>query len=391
MGPLAGVKVIELAGIGPCPMCAMLLAELGADVLKIDRTTPSGLGVDLPVAHRVVERSRRSAAVDLKRPEGVALLLALCERADALIEGFRPGVTERLGIGPADCRARNARLVYGRVSGWGQSGPLAQAAGHDLNYIALSGALSAIGRAGQAPAPPLNLVGDYGGGALYLALGVVAALLEAQRSGQGQVVDAAMIDGAASLMSATYGLFASGLGDGPRGTNLLDGGAHYYDVYETRDGRYVSLAPVEPKFYAALLERLGIEAADLPHTGDRTRWPALKAKLAAVIGTRTRAEWTECLEGSDACFAPVLDLHEAPRHPHNRARDTFVEIGGHWQPNAAPRFSRTPSAVRAPPAAPGAHTREALGDWGTDEDTIDRLLDAGVLAQAPAAPEPGSR
>ena len=378
--------MIELAGIGPCPMCAMLLAELGADVLKIDRTTPSGLGVDLPVAHRVIERSRRSAAVDLKHPEGVALLLALCERADALIEGFRPGVTERLGVGPAQCRARNARLVYGRVSGWGQSGPLAQAAGHDLNYIALSGALSAIGRAGQAPAPPLNLVGDYGGGALYLALGVVAALLEAQRSGQGQVVDAAMVDGAASLMGATYGLFASGFGDGPRGTNLLDGGAHYYDVYETRDGRHVSLAPIEPKFYAELLERLGIDAADLPHTGERARWPALKAKLAALIRTRTRAEWTERLEGSDACFAPVLDLHEAPRHPHNRARDTFVEIGGHWQPNAAPRLSRTPSAVRAPPAAPGAHTREALGDWGMDEGTIERLLDAGVLAQAPAVP-----
>ena len=391
MGPLSGVKVIELAGIGPCPMCAMLLAELGAEVLKVDRTAPSGLGVDIPLAHRVVDRSRRSAAVDLKHPEGLALLLALCERADVLIEGFRPGVTERLGIGPAECRARNARLVYGRVSGWGQNGPLAPAAGHDLNYIALSGALSAIGRAGQAPTPPLNLVGDYGGGALYLALGVVAALFEAQRSGQGQVVDAAMIDGAASLMSAAYGLFANALGDGPRGTNLLDGGAHYYDVYETRDGRYVSLAPVEPKFYAELLERLGVDAADLPHTGDRAQWPVLKAKLAAIIKTRTRAEWTERLEGSDACFAPVLDLREAPRHPHNRARNTFVEIDGLWQPNAAPRLSRTPSAVRGPPAAPGAHTREALGDWGIARHTIDRLLSAGVLAQAPAPPDPGTR
>ena len=384
MGPLAGVRVMELAGIGPCPMCAMLLAELGAEVLKIDRIAPSGLGVDVAPEHRLLERSRHSAAVDLKHPDGVALLLSLCERTDILIEGFRPGVMERLGLGPQPCRARNARLVYGRVTGWGQSGPLAHAAGHDLNYIALTGALAAIGRAGQAPTPPLNLVGDYGGGALYLALGVVAALFEARRSGQGQVVDAAMIDGAASLMTALYGLAGGGLCDETRGTNLLDSGAPYYEVYETSDGRYITLAPIEPKFYTELLERIGAGADALPYTRDRAQWPALKEKLAGIIKTRTRAQWTELLEGSDACFAPVLGMREAALHPHNRARGTFIEAEGGWQPNAAPRFSRTPSAVRGPPAAPGAHTRDALGEWGVDAATVRRLLGAGVLAQAPA-------
>ena len=390
MGPLEGVRVIELAGIGPCPMTAMLLAELGADVLKIDRILPSGLGVDIPPEHRLLERSRRSAAVNLKHPEGVALVLSLCEAAEILIEGFRPGVTERLGIGPEPCRARNPRLVYGRVTGWGQSGPLAHAAGHDLNYIALTGALSAIGRAGQAPTPPLNLVGDFGGGALYLALGVVAALVEARRSGQGQVVDAAMVDGAASLMTAAYGLVGAGLCDETRGANLLDGGAHFYDVYETSDELHIALAPIEPKFYAELLERIGADADDLPHTVDRAQWPALKEKLAEIIRTRTRAEWTELLEGSDACFAPVLGMGEAALHPHNRARGTFIEAKGHWQPNAAPRFSRTPTAVRSPPAEAGTHTRNALIDWGVDSATIDGLLACGVIAQAPA-PVPVTR
>ena len=390
MGPLEGVRVLELAGIGPCPMCAMLLAELGADVLKIDRILPSGLGVDIPLEHRLLERSRRSAAVDLKHPDGVALVLSLCTEADILIEGFRPGVTERLGLGPEDCRGRNPRLVYGRVTGWGQDGPLAHAAGHDLNYIALTGALAAIGRAGQAPTPPLNLVGDYGGGALYLALGVVAALVEARRSGQGQVVDAAMIDGAASLMTAAYGLAGAALSDETRGTNLLDSGAHFYEVYETLDGKHVALAPIEPKFYAELLARIGADTGELPHTMDRAQWPVLKAKLASIIKTRTRAEWVEVLEGSDACFAPVLGMREAALHPHNRARGTFIEAGGHRQPNAAPRFSRTPSAVRGPPALPGAHTRAALGAWGVDSATIDRLLEDGVIAQAPA-PVQGAR
>ena len=384
MGPLEGVRVVELAHIGPCPMCAMLLAELGADVLKIDRIAPSGLGVDIPPEHRLLERSRRSAAVDLKHPEGAALVLALCGEADILIEGFRPGATERLGLGPEQCRARNPRLVYGRVTGWGQTGPLAHAAGHDLNYIALSGVLAAVGRAGEAPTPPLNLVGDFGGGALYLALGVVAALVEARRSGKGQVVDAAMIDGAASLMTATWGLAGAGVWDETRGTNLLDSGAPFYEVYETSDGQYIALAPIEPKFHAGLLERIGAGPEELPHTMDRSQWPALKARLASIIGTRTRAEWMEVLEGSDACFAPVLGLREAAFHPHNRARDTFIEAQGHWQPNAAPRFSRTPSAVRSPPAVPGAHTRDALGEWGVDSATIGRLLEDGVIAQAPA-------
>ncbi len=369
-------------------MCAMLLAELGADVLKIDRLLPSGLGVEVPPEHRLTDRSRRSAAVDLKSPDGVALVLALCAEADILIEGFRPGVSERLGLGPEQCWTRNPRLVYGRITGWGQTGPLARSAGHDLDYIALTGALSAIGRAGQAPTPPLNLVGDYGGGALYLALGVLAALLEARRSGKGQVVDAAMIDGAASLMTAAYGLAAAGLGEETRGTNLLDSGAHFYEVYETSDGKYVALAPIEPKFYKELLERIGADANELPHTFDRAKWPALKAKLASIIATRTRAQWVEILEGSDACFAPVLGMREAALHPHNRARDTFIKVDGHWQPNAAPRFSRTRSAVRGPPALPGAHTREALGEWGVDCATIDRLLEDGVIAQAPASGKP---
>ena len=380
MGPLEGVKIIELAGIGPCPMCGMLLAELGAEVLKIDRIRPSGLGFVVPTAHAFLHRSRRSAAVDLKHADGAALVLRLCERADALIEGFRPGVTEKLGIGPEPCMARNARLVYGRVTGWGQTGPLAQAAGHDLNYIALTGALHAVGRHGQPPTPPLNLVGDFGGGALYLALGLVAALLEARRSGHGQVVDAAMVDGAASLMTALYGLRSAGLVNDERGVNLLDGGAHFYDVYETSDGRYIALAPIEPGFYATLLGRLGMDPDALPHSTEREDWPALKSRLAALIKTRTRDEWTALLEGSDACFAPVLNMEEAPHHPHNRTRETFVEHDGRWQPNAAPRFSRTPSAIRGAPAAAGQHTRAALSDWGLGRNEIEALIAGGVVA-----------
>ena len=381
MGPLEGIQIIELAGIGPCPMCGMLLAELGADVLKIDRVRPSGLGLAVPAADAFLHRSRRSVALDLKRPEAAPLVLRLCEHADALIEGFRPGVTEKLGIGPEPCLARNQRLVYGRVTGWGQTGPLAKAAGHDLNYIALTGALHAIGRPGQPPTPPLNLVGDFGGGALYLALGVVAALLEARHSGHGQVVDAAMVDGAASLMTGIYALRSAGLVNDERGVNPLDGGAHFYDVYETSDGKYIALAPIEPGFYATLLERLGLEPAALPHSKRREDWPALKCELAALIKTRTREAWTTLLEGTDACFAPVLTMEEAPRHSHTRARETFVEQDGRWQPNAAPRFSRTPSEIRSPPAASGQHTRESLSDWGIGGDEIDALIASGVVAQ----------
>ena len=389
MGPLQGVKVVELAGIGPCPMCAMLLAELGADVVRVDRLKDPGLGVGVAPEHDLLGRSRPSIALDLKHPDGVETVLRLAEGADALIEGFRPGVTERLGLGPEDCAARNPRLVYGRVTGWGQTGPLAAAAGHDLNYIALTGALHAIGRRGGPPAPPLNLVGDFGGGALYLALGVVAALYEARESGRGQTVDAAMIDGAASLMTAAYALRAAGINDGPRGENVLDSGAHYYDVYETSDGRYVSIAPIEPKFYATLLAKIGLDPADAPHSTQRTDWPGAKAKLAALFRTRTRDEWCAILEGTDACFAPVLGMDEAHRHPHNAARGTFVERDGIVQPNAAPRFGRTPGGIRRPPPVPGSGTRSTLAEWGFTGPEIDGLAARGAIAPAGAESGPG--
>ncbi len=387
-GPLDGVRVIELAGLGPCPMCGMLLAELGAAVLRIDRVTPSGLGFDLDAEDDLLHRSRPAVAVDLRRPEGVELVLALAGRADVLIEGFRPGVMERLGLGPDACAHRNPRLVFGRITGWGQTGPLAESAGHDLDYIALTGALHAIGRAGQPPTPPLNLVGDFGGGALYLAVGVLAALVEARQSGRGQVVDAAMVDGAASLLTAAYALRAAGLANDRRGTNVLDGGAHYYDVYETRDGRYLAVAAIEPKFYAELLRRLDLDPGALPQA-PREGWPARKAALAAVFRTRTRDEWMAVFEGSDACVAPVLDMDEAPRHPHNRARDTFVRRAGRWQPNAAPRFSRTPSRVRGDPAPAGSGAREALRAWGVGAGEIDALIAAEVVGARKPRPSGG--
>ena len=380
MGPLQGLKIIEFAGIGPCPMCAMLLAEFGADVVRVDRLADSGLGIDMAPEYHLLNRSRPSIAVDLKHPDGVETVLRLVDCADALIEGFRPGVTERLGIGPEDCAARNPHLVYGRVTGWGQDGPLAGSAGHDLNYIALTGVLHSIGRRGAAPTPPLNLVGDFGGGALYLALGVVAALYEARGSGRGQTVDAAMIDGAASLMTSTCALKAAGISDGPRGENVLDSGAHYYEVYETSDGGYVSVAPVEPKFYTELLDRIGLDPGDAPHSANRADWSASKAKLAALFRTRTRDEWCEILEGTDACFAPVLGMDEAHRHPHNAARATFLERDGIVQPNAAPRFSRTPGGIRCSPSAPGSGTRAVLADWGFTAAEIGDLAARGVIA-----------
>ena len=384
MGPLQGLRVIELAGIGPCPMCAMLLAELGADVVRVDRLTDSGLGIGMAPEFHLLNRSRPSIAVDLKQPDGVETVLRLVESADALIEGFRPGVAERLGLGPAACAVRNPRLVYGRVTGWGQEGPLAKSAGHDLNYIALTGALDAIGRRGAPPTPPLNLVGDFGGGALYLALGVVAALHEARESGKGQTVDAAMIDGATSLMTSAYALWAAGISDAPRGENILDSGAHYYDVYETSDGLYVSVAPVEPKFYAELLRRIGLDAGDAPHSADRSDWPESKARLAALFRTRTRDEWGAILEGTDACFAPVLGMDEAHRHPHNAERGTFVERDGIVQPNAAPRFSRTPGGIRCSPPPSGSGTRSVLADWGFGAEEIDDLSARGVIGPAEA-------
>ena len=385
MGPLRGLRVIELAGIGPCPMCAMLLAELGADVVRVDRPEDSGLGIDMAPEFHLLNRSRPSIAVDLKHPDGVETVLRLVESADALVEGFRPGVAERLGLGPRHCAARNPRLVYGRVTGWGQDGPLSRAAGHDMNYIALTGALDAIGRRGAPPTPPLNLVGDFGGGALYLALGVVSALYEARDSGKGQTVDAAMIDGAASLMTSAYALRAAGVAGAPRGENILDGGAHFYDVYETSDGRYVSVASIEPKFHAELLERIGLDPGEAPHSADRADWREGKARLAALFRTRTRDEWCAILEGTDACFAPVLGMDEAHRHPHNAERATFVERDGIVQPNAAPRFSRTPGGIRCPPTAPGSGTRRVLADRGFGAEEIDDLAARGVIGPAGSA------
>lgn len=363
MGPLSGIRVIEFAGIGPCPMAAMMLAEMGASVLRIDRVGDSGLGIPLATKYETLKRSRHIIRLDLKRAEAVALTLKLIERSDALIEGFRPKVMERLGLGPDVCLARNPRLVFGRVTGWGQEGPLAHAAGHDLNYIALTGALHAIGRAGGPPTPPLNLVGDFGGGALYLVVGVLAAIIEARGSGKGQVVDAAMIDGAASLMTSIYGGKASGRLSGPRGTNITDSGAYFYEVYECADGNYVSVAAIEGKFHEELLRRLEIDADSLPPQMERAHWPAVKARLAAVFRTRTRDEWCARLEGTDACFAPVLSMDEAPRHPHNVARGGYVELDGVMQPAPAPRFSRTPLGAATAPEG-DSDARAVLAEWG---------------------------
>ena len=379
-GPLCGIRIVEIAGIGPGPFCAMMLADLGAEVLRVDRAErarlprPDGPNLDL------LNRGRRSVGVDLKSPAGVEVVLRLVEKADALIEGFRPGVMERLGLGPDVCLARNPNLVFGRMTGWGQDGPLAKAAGHDLNYIALTGALHAIGRADSPPPPPLNLVGDFGGGGLMLAYGILAALLERVRSGKGQVVDAAMVDGAAALMSIIFGAHASGWWRDERAANMLDGGAHFYDCYETKDGKYVSIGSIEPQFYAQLLELTGLKGESLPHQMDRSSWPKLKERLAAIFKTRTRDEWCEVMEGTDVCFAPVLSLAEAPEHPHMKARDTFVEVEGVRQPGPAPRFSRTPGVIERPPAHAGEHTDEALADWGFPSGDVAQLRKSGAIA-----------
>lgn len=379
MGVLSGYKVVEFAGIGPAPMCAMLLSDMGAEVLRIDRAEDASLGIPTDAKFNLLGRGRRSVALDLKKEDGTEVALRLVGQADALIEGFRPGVMERLGLGPDVCMARNERLVYGRMTGWGQEGPLAPAVGHDINYISLVGALHSIGRKGEAPVPPLNLVGDFGGGGVYLALGVVGALLEAQKSGKGQVIDVAMIDGAASLMTAIFGLRAAGRWTDERGDNILDTGAHYYNVYETSDGKYIGIGSIESKFYAELLRLTGLEGQELPRQNDKTAWPDFKDRLTAIFKTKTRDEWDQILEGSDVCYAPVLSMEEAPSHPHNKERGTFVEIDGVPQPAPAPRFSRTPSAIQRPPANPGEHTEEALIDWGFETADLKRLRTSGAI------------
>jgi len=378
-GPLEGLRILEVVGIGPAPFAAMLLADLGADVLRIDRPGGSGFLAGGGTTHDFLGRNRRSAALDLKSAAGVGALLRLVERADGLIEGFRPGVMERLGLGPDVCLGRNPALVYGRMTGWGQQGPWSDAVGHDINYIALTGALHAIGYRGQKPVIPLNLVGDFGGGGLFLAYGMLAALLERQRSGLGQVVDAAMVDGATLLMSAVHGAAQTGFWSEQRGTNMLDGGAHFYQVYETKDGRWVSVGAIEAKFYAELLRRLGLEGEELPAQMDMARWPEMTERFAAIFSTRTRDEWCAVMEGFEVCFAPVLEMREAPAHPHNAARNTFVEFEGAQHPAPGPRFSRTPGALRTISAPAGAHTDEALADWGFDANEIRSLHEAGAM------------
>ncbi|OGA37322.1 MAG: carnitine dehydratase [Betaproteobacteria bacterium RIFCSPLOWO2_12_FULL_62_13b] len=388
MGPLKGIRIVEFAGIGPAPMSGMLLADMGATVLRLERPSESSLGLARPARFKLLNRGRRSIVVDLKRPQGVSLVLSLIEKTDALIESFRPGTMERLGLGPKVCFARNPRLVFGRLSGWGQEGPLANSAGHDLNYIALSGALDAIGRKGQPPTPPLNLVGDFAGGALYLAVGILSALLEAQRCGRGQVVDAAVVDGATSLMTSTYGLHAAGMHAGPRGTNFGDSGAPWYDVYPCADGKYVAVAPMEAKFRAVLFSLMGIGKEWVERANAKEHWDELREIMQARFQTRTRDEWCELLEETDACFSPVLSMAEAPFHPHHRARGTFVEVGGVVQPAPAPRFSRTTNDLPAPPEeTPGERADEAMKEWGFTADQIRQLRSEGALSQRREDPD----
>jgi alpha-methylacyl-CoA racemase len=376
------MKVVEIGAIGPAPFCAMVLADLGADVIRIDRPGATLVGPNADFRAELLHRGRRSVAVDLKHPRGPEVVLALAEEADALIEGFRPGVAERLGIGPADCHARNPRLVYGRMTGFGQDGPLAGAVGHDLNYVAQSGVLSLIGRAGQPPTPPLSLVGDFGGGGMLLALGILAALLEARESGAGQVIDAAMSDGAALLGTAFYGFAQTGAWNRERGTNVVDSGAPFYDAYETADGRWIAVAAMEPRFYADLLDVLGLDPESLPDQYDRSSWPGMKDTFAAAVRARTRDEWVAAAAGRNACLSPVLDVSEAPQDPHNRARGSFIDVAGLTQPLPAPRFSRTPATVDAPPPAPGEHSRSAPVSWGISEETVAGWERAGAVAAA---------
>ena len=378
MGPLTGVKIIELAGIGPAPFCGMLLADLGADVLRIDRKAGGARSIDIDPARDILNRGRRSIAMDLKHPEAIEALLGLVEKADIFIEGFRPGVTERMGLGPDACLARNSKLVYGRMTGWGQTGPLAQTSGHDINYLALSGALHLIGRKGEKPLPPLNLVGDMGGGGLFLAFGLVCALLESRTSGQGQVVDAAMIEGSALQLSAVLMMRAVGHLKEERGTNLTDTGAHFYEVYETSDGGYMAVGAIEPQFYALLCKGANLDPERFNGQMDSSRWDSLKAELADIFKTKTRSEWEAIFNGTDACVTPVLSLSEAAAHPHNQARGVYIDNGA-LQPAPGPRFSRTPGAISRPPPLPGQHTDEAMAEWGIAPAEIARLRQSGAV------------
>ncbi len=378
MGPLSGKRVVEIAGIGPGPFCAMLLADLGAEVVRVDRASavpdamPDSPNLDL------LNRGRRSVGVNLKTPEGIETVLKLVQNSDALIEGFRPGVAERLGIGPKECLARNPKLIYGRMTGWGQEGTYSSMAGHDINYIALSGVLGMIGREGEKPIPPVNLVGDFGGGGMLLALGICAALVEVARSGEGQVIDAAMTDGSALLSTMMHSFKAMGIW-GDRGTNLLDTGAPFYDVFECADGEYISIGSIEPQFYSELLRITGIDQSENPKQMDRTKWAEMNLKISDVIKEKTRSEWEELMEGTDVCFAPVLSMDEAYEHPHNKERNTFIEVAGVMQPAPAPRFSRTPGAVSSPPPHPGQHTEEVLASLGLTTDEISLLREQKII------------
>jgi alpha-methylacyl-CoA racemase len=381
-GPLTGYRILEIAGIGPGPFAAMLLADMGAEVIRVDRAqSVRGPAPDKPAGDLML-RGRRNIALDLKNPDGVETLLQLVEKADAIIEGFRPGVMERLGVGPDVCLARNPRLVFGRMTGWGQEGMYAQAAGHDINYLALAGSLAHFARRGEAPVPPLNMVGDFGGGGMFLAYGVVCALLEAQKSGRGQVVDTAMVDGAAVLMTMFWSFKSMGIfNENAPGTNLLDTGAHFYDVFECKDGRYVSLGSIEPQFYAELMELTGLkDDPDFARQMDQSMWPGLKERLREVFRGKTRDEWCAIMEATDVCFAPVLTMSEAAAHPHNVERRTFVEANGHMQPGPAPRFSRTVPQIGRPSAHPGQHTEEVLREWGVPD--VEARLAGGAAKQA---------
>ena len=372
-GPLSGVKVLEFAAIGPAPFCAMLLSDAGAEIIRIDRK-----GAEARPKHQIQYRGRRSVALDLKKPEAVEAALKLIKRADALIEGFRPGVMERLSLGPDVALARNPRIVYGRMTGWGQTGPLANAAGHDINYLAMTGALHMIGPK-ERPYIPANLIADYGGGAMYLAFGILAALIHAQRTGEGQVVDAAMVDGTVHMMAQIWGNLAGGVWKDERESNYTDGGAHFYNVYECADGKFIALGAIEPQFYKLLLEKAGITAHAFDEQWERARWPELKSKLAAVIKRKTRDEWCAIMEGTDACFAPVLTLSEVPQHPVHQARGNFVERDGITQPNPAPKFSKTPGAIQGGIASLGEHSETALADWGFSPNEIAALKSCGAL------------